>query len=46
MRIAIHPHHEHPHSHLPHQGLWFVLMFTLMMMLFGTMVAGDISLLG
>lgn len=46
MRIAIQPHHEHAHYHLPHQGLWFVGMLMLLLMLFGTMVAGDMTLLG
>ena len=26
MRIALHSHYEPEHYHLPHQGLWFVLM--------------------
>jgi hypothetical protein len=44
MRIAIHPHTYHEHHPLPHQGMWFVLMLTMLLMLLSTMVAA--SLLG
>lgn len=33
MRIAIHPHHEHEPYRLPHQGLWFVLLLIVLLLL-------------
>ena len=48
MRIAIHSQPQHcnnPHP-LPHQGMWFVFMLMLVMMLLTTMVAGHAPLLG
>jgi hypothetical protein len=39
MRIAIHPQTDDGHHHLPHQGMWFVFMLTMLLMLLSTMVA-------
>ena len=33
MRIAVHPHHEHEPYRLPHQGLWFVLLLIVLLLL-------------
>ena len=46
MRIAIQSHPEHVHHHLPHQGMWFLFMLTLLLMMLSTLVAGDVALLG
>jgi hypothetical protein len=45
MRIAIHSHPDHDTQALPHQGMWFVFMLAILLMLLSTMVAGDVSLL-
>ena len=42
MRIAIHPHTDDEHHHLPHQGMWFVFMLTMLLMLLSTMVAASL----
>jgi hypothetical protein len=45
MRIAIQSHPDYGHHNLPHQGMWFVFMLMLLMMLLSALVsAGDVSL--
>jgi len=39
VRIAIHPQHEQEPYHLPHQGLWFVVMLIVLLLLLGKTVA-------
>ena len=39
MQAAIHPHHEQEPYHLPHQGMWFVLLLIILLLLAGKNVA-------
>ena len=41
MQIAVHPHHEPEPYHLPHQALWFVVMFLVLFLLAGKIVAAQ-----
>jgi hypothetical protein len=42
MPNAIHGHPDHGHHHLPHQGMWFLFMLTMLLMLLSTMVAANL----
>ena len=42
MHVAIHPERHDEHVHLPYQGLWFVLLLTLMLLLLSKNVATTI----
>ena len=39
MGVAIHPQQEQEPYHLPHQGLWFVVMLLVLLLLLGKTVA-------
>lgn len=40
MRIAIQSHPQPEHHHLPHQGIWFTVFLTVLMLLLSVYVAG------
>jgi hypothetical protein len=39
VRIVIQPQHEQEHYRLPHQGLWFVLLLIVLLLMLGKNVA-------
>jgi hypothetical protein len=41
VKIAIHPQQDHEPYRLPHQGLWFVVMLLVLLLLLGKTVGAQ-----